>query len=121
MKKNVIPFLRSSPHETSNDSLDSKLRFAIANRRLIQISYDGDVRIAEPHDYGQRNGSDKVLVYQRTKQGRHGAATTGWRWLDVLKIQECLILASTFTGTREAAGQHHHDWDVLYARVDHTT
>ena len=115
MKKNVVSF----PPQ-SKDTLDTQLRFAIANKRLIQFTYDGAVRVAEPHDYGLRDGTTKVLAYQREKAGRRDHDVRGWRWLETPKIEECLVLERTFSGSREASDQQHHHWDVLYARVDHT-
>jgi hypothetical protein len=113
MKKAVIPF--PAPGTTS---LHTRLCSAIANKRLIQFTYNGAVRIAEPHDYGVRDGSPKVLAYQRWKAGEHGQAMRGWRWLDTSKIEQCVVLDDTFAGTRADADQHHHRWDALYARVD---
>ena len=116
MKKNVLSF-PPSPKQI----LDTQLRFAIANKRLIQFTYDGATRIAEPHDYGLRDAADKLLVYQREKAGRKDQRVRGWRLLDITKIQDCVALDASFSGTREKANQQHHQWDVLYARVDHTT
>ena len=114
MKRNLLAF----PH-SHQPTLDSQLRFAIANKRLIRFTYDSAVRVAEPHDYGLRDGVDKVLAYQRQKAGRKDDRVRGWRWLDIPKIQDCIVLEDVFSGTREAADQQHHHWDVLYARVDH--
>ena len=119
MKKNVVSF-PSPPTEAPSDSLDARLRFAIANKRLIEFKYDGAVRVAEPHDYGLRDGSVKVLVFQRKKSGQQNDAVRGWRSLEVSKIEECVVLEDTFRGTREQTVQQHQEWDVLYARVDHT-
>jgi hypothetical protein len=119
MKKNVVSF--PSPRtDAPPDSLDARLRFAIANRRLIEFKYEGALRVAEPHDYGLRDGSVKVLVYQRKKSGRQNNDVRGWRSLEVSKIEGCVVLEDTFRGTRAHAAQQHHRWDVLYARVDHT-
>jgi hypothetical protein len=116
MKKNVL----SVP--TSRElSIDSQLRFAIANKRLIQFTYESALRIAEPHDYGVRGGAPKLLAFQRQKAGRRDRHVRGWRWLDISKVEDCVVLEDSFSGTREAAGQQHHHWDVLYARVDHST
>jgi hypothetical protein len=109
MKKNVIPF------PTLPGTLDAQLRSAIAGKRLIQFTYNQQTRVAEPHDYGQRSGTDQVLVYQRTKAGKHA---TGWRSLEVAKIDNLELLDDTFSGTREEPRQDHVAWDVLYARVD---
>jgi hypothetical protein len=116
MKKNVVSF--PSP---AKDTLDTQLRFAIANKRMIRFTYEGAERIAEPHDYGVRDGAAKVLAFQRRKAGRTDRNVRGWRWLELPKIENCSVLEATFSGTREAADQDHHHWDVLYARVDHTT
>ena len=116
MKKNVLSFPPSREH-----TLDGQLRFAIANKRLIRFTYESAVRIAEPHDYGRRDGADKLLVYQRQKAGRKDDHVRGWRLLETSKIQDCTVLEDSFKGTRESADQHHHHWDVLYARVDQRT
>ena len=65
MKKNVLSFPPSREH-----TLDSRLRFAIANKRLIRFTYESAVRVAEPHDYGVRDGAPKLLAFQRQKGGR---------------------------------------------------
>lgn len=116
MKKNVLSFPPSREH-----TLDSQLRFAIANKRLIRFTYEGAVRVAEPHDYGVRGGGTKVLAFQRQKAARKDHQVRGWRWFDISKIQDCVVLEESFSGTRETANQQHHSWDVLYARVDHPT
>jgi hypothetical protein len=114
--KKIVPF-PISPERT----LDTQLRFAIANKRLLRFTYDGATRVAEPHDYGVRGGETKVLAYQREKAGRKSDDVRGWRWLDISKIQDCVVLEDTFRGSRHAADQQHHQWDVLYARVDDET
>jgi len=116
MKSNVLPFPPSRER-----TLDSQLRFAIANKRLIRFTYQSVVRVAEPHDYGVREGAPKLLAFQREKAGRKDDRACGWRWVDVSAIRDCSVLEDSFSGTREAAGQQHHQWDVLYARVDHQT
>ena len=114
MKTNVLsfPFI-------PQDTLDRQLRFAIANKRLIRLTYQGAVRVVEPHDYGLRDGGRQVLIFQLEKAGRADREIQVWRTFDLQKFEECLVLDDTFSGTREAAGQRHHRWDVLYARVDH--
>jgi hypothetical protein len=111
----IVPF-PISPERT----LDTLIRFAIENRRLIRFTYQGAVRVAEPHDYGQRKGETKVLAYQREKAGRKTDDARGWRWLDTSKLDDLLVLEDTFAGSRQQPNQQHHDWDVLYARVDGT-
>jgi hypothetical protein len=98
--------------------VDRQLRFAIAHKRLIEVRYDGRLRVAEPHDYGVKNGSRKVLVYQLRASGpAQNAPARGWRLLDVGKIALCAVSDATFAGSRADASQQHFTWDELYARV----
>lgn len=103
------------------DRIDALLRFAIANKRLIQVRYHGVRRVAEPHDYGIQSGMAMLLVYQRERSGgeiRTGQSARGWRLLDVAKIEDCAVLEEAFLGSRGDAHQRHHSWDVVYARVN---
>ena len=98
-------------------SIDQQLRFAIAGKRLVQVRYNGSVRVIEPHDYGTKNGSAMLLAYQQQSSGPAKKSTTGWRLFEVAKIAECMVLETLFKGSRGASHQQHHAWDVLYARV----
>jgi hypothetical protein len=99
-------------------SIDEQLRFAIANKRLIQLTYGGSHRVAEPHDYGVYNGVTRLLIYQRRGSGvTPGKGVTGWRLLHVSKIGGCLVLEETFSGSRGGPHQRHYVWEVVYARV----
>jgi hypothetical protein len=101
-------------------SLDERLRFAIANKRLIEVTYGGRVRVAEPHDYGIKNGTPKVLLLQLGERGDAAkrSESTGWRLLDVAKIGSCQVLERTFRGSRGPAYQQHMTWDRVLARVE---
>lgn len=100
-------------------SLDATVRQAIAGRRLIEVRYLGKVRTAEPHDYGVQKGVERLLVYQLGVAGSpRTPKTTGWRLLDVPKIEACRILDDTFTGSRGHMHRRHLVWDVLHARVE---
>ena len=110
MKKNILTF-PSRPN-----AIDAQLKSAIASKRLIRLTYNNqEPRVAEPHDYGMRNGIDLLLVYQRKKAGHY---LTGWRSLEVSKIENLVVLDDTFRGTRGRPHQEHTLWDALYARVE---
>ena len=100
-------------------SIDDALRRAIAGRRLLQLTYHDRVRVVEPHDYGVLKARTRVLVYQLRASGAAGPkGITGWRLLDVDKIDECVVLDETFPGSRGLEHRQHQSWDVLYARVE---
>lgn len=95
-------------------SLDERLRFAIAHKRVIQIRYNGKVRLSEPHDYGVQKGIERLFTYQLRAPGPNA---TGWRLLDTEKIESCEVLDETFKGSRGQSHPTHMTWEVLYARV----
>jgi hypothetical protein len=98
--------------------IDEKLRFAIAHRRLLQLSYHGKVRIVEPHDYGVQGGKARLLIYQISVAGQaENSKTRGWRLLDVSSITACETLKETFAGSRGRSHRQHLSWEVVYARV----
>lgn len=98
--------------------LDQQIRTAIAERRLLQLTYKGKIRIVEPHDYGVLGGKTRLFVYQLRVVGEiESAKTRGWRLLDVDRITPCDALEQTFPGSRGASHEDHHEWEVVYARV----
>jgi hypothetical protein len=99
-------------------SLDYRIRFAIAHHRLIEVTYQRFTRLAEPHDYGSQRGVDRLLIYQLRGPARPGHSSTGWRLLDIPKIESLTVLDEQFPGSRGTQRQDHHNWDVVYARVD---
>ena len=100
-------------------SLDTRILFAINQKRLIEIRYKGSPRIAEPHDYGIQGGVERLFVYQLRGPIRSSRlSATGWRLLDIPKVEGCVVLHETFAGSRGRSYQNHLAWDVLYARVE---
>ena len=98
------------------DSLDERIRRAIAERRLLELRYKRADRLAEPHDYGVIDGTERLLVFQL--QGPDsGKGAVGWRLLDVVKIERCLVTDRTFARSRGQSHQQHYQWETLYARV----
>jgi hypothetical protein len=95
-------------------SVDERLVLAIAERRLISFVYDGRARVAEPHDYGVRNGAAQLLVYQIGGQSRSGGLPQ-WRCVKVAGVSALQILDVKFDGPRD--GGRHHEWEQLFARV----
>ena len=98
--------------------IEERLRFAIANTRLIAITYHGRSRTGEPHDYGLRNGTLKLLFFQLREAGRSRRGDAkGWRLLEVSTIAACDVLDDVFRGSRGQSHRQHLDWDELFARV----
>jgi hypothetical protein len=98
-------------------SLDAQLRFAIASKRLLELSYSGATRVSEPHDDGVHKGVLRLLTYQLRAAGGGSQNPRGWRMLDVAKISSCSVLEESFPGSRGEAHRQHYVWDELHARV----
>jgi hypothetical protein len=96
-------------------STDSKLRFAIAGRRLVTFTADGCPRKAEPHDYGVFKGAVRLFYYQVGGRSRSGKLP-GWRWAKVAKITDLSITDERFAGPRPVNGRHV-AWEKLFASV----
>ena len=103
---------------SAEGSIEERIRFAIAHRRLVEIGYSGAVRLIEPHDYGIQSGRERILVYQRRGPAQPGQAPAGWRLFEVSKIQSFTVLAEAFPGSRGAMHERHLDWDTLHARIE---
>jgi hypothetical protein len=90
---------------------------AIREKRLVRFTLDGKTRVAEPHDYGVRGEAVRLLAYQIS--GASHGPLPGWRWIDVTRMAGLESLEKRFAGGRPTSGKHH-QWDVLFARVDHS-
>jgi hypothetical protein len=93
------------------------LRFAITHRRLIRFKLGGPHRIAEPHDYGIRNGVPQLLAYQVGGESRSGRLPN-WRWILLELVTELEVLEETFAGGRGGSARNHSHWDELFLRVE---
>jgi hypothetical protein len=97
-------------------TVDSLLRTAIAERRLISFALHGLRRRAEPHDYGIVHGVERLFFYQVGGQSRSGPPF-GWRWAIVSEMADLELLDRTFGGTRQTPSGRHVHWDALFASV----
>jgi hypothetical protein len=97
-------------------SFDQRIRRAIAEKRLLEMRYNRAVRLAEPHDYGVIDGTERLLIFQ-LRGPDSGKGAVGWRLLDVVKIESCVVTDQTFSGGRGQSHQQHWQWETLYARV----
>jgi hypothetical protein len=93
----------------------SAIRAAIENKELVEFTYRGFQRIAEPHVYGVHKGKKQLLVYQvggNTSSGR----IPDWRRVALDDISNFRVLAGNkFSGPRPVPETH--EWDTVIAAV----
>jgi len=97
--------------------VDGILRRAIAERRLIRFWLAGHERIAEPHDYGIKNGAVHILVFQVGGTSGSGSLPD-WRWVRLAHATGFELLDQRFAGGREIPSGRHAAWEQLFLRVD---
>lgn len=100
-------------------SLDTLLRSAIADKRLIQLSYSHALRVAEPHDYGVHKGVLRLLAFQLRGGSSRASSSRGWKLLDVGKITSCVMLDETSAGPRTSSTTS--GMCFMRASADHST
>ncbi len=91
---------------------DELIWVAITQRRLIQFSLHERTRIAEPYDYGVRNGVPQLLVYQIGGESASGKLPN-WRWVVLSEMSELQVLDPTFRARARNVPQ----WDRLFVSV----
>jgi hypothetical protein len=89
---------------------------AIAQRSVIEFSYHGHARVAEPHVYGVKNGTEQLLIYQIGGTSSSGQIPE-WRRVDVGAMASLVVTPRTFPGARPTPTGQHSSWDQTYAIV----
>lgn len=92
------------------------IRNAIANKDIVEFSYKGYRRIAEPHVYGIKDDKRQILVFQ-IGGGTSSGRIPDWRRMDIDKIEGFKTTGQKFAGRRETPPGDHGDWDTIIATV----
>jgi len=90
--------------------MDSMIREAIENKKLLEYDYDGYHRITEPHVYERKDGQDAILVYQ-IGGGSKSGGIPNWRRMYLNEISNMTISDKTFLGRRQTPTGKHSSFD----------
>lgn len=72
---------------------------AISNKNLLEFTYNGSVRVVEPHSYGvTTKGREGLNGYQVSENDSH--QKFGWRMFDMSKAESLTVLEKTFSKPR---------------------
>lgn len=66
------------------------INFAIANRCVVEINYDGALRMVEPHALGRTAKGDIILRGFQTG-GESDTLNFGWKLFKLEKIEACRL------------------------------
>lgn len=94
--------------------MDELIRRAIQQRRVIEFTLHGLLRVAEPHLFGVCKGSKQLLVFQIRGESRSGGLPY-WRRVEVAEIKGLRMLDEIFASRLATPPQS--GWDLILARV----
>lgn len=97
--------------------MEQTLKLAIANKHLVEFSYGGHHRVAEPHVLGINGGTLQFLGYQVGGSSSSGGIPE-WRRFDLSKVSGLRELPQTFPGKRPFPSGKHSSWDKQLAVVE---
>jgi predicted DNA-binding transcriptional regulator YafY len=117
--KGSLHVIRHPAPANVHPSVHQLILTAIHERRLLRFTYDGKERIVEPQDYGIQKGTANLFTYQVAGESS-SSRLPDWRKFAVLSMSGLELLDETFPGSRSVPSQKHQEWDVLFARVDHS-
>lgn len=92
--------------------MDDDILEAIRNRDVIKFTYNGRLRICEPHIFGMANKKNQVLCYQTHGQSMRGGIPE-WRRFDIAGIEGLVITGDKFDGPRTIPSGPHSIWDQI--------
>lgn len=97
--------------------MDSQIRKAIDEKRLLEFSYGGYHRVVEPHVYGIKNQKHQLLSYQVRGESSRPQEIPHWRRFDLEEMFGVRILDESFLGSRDNSPFRQSDFDVVLAVV----
>lgn len=89
---------------------------AIKNQNVLEIVYEGELRIVEPHCYGETTkGNEGLRVFQTG--GYSSSGRMGWKLYDLGKADDIDVLDDTFPGPRPGYKRGDKGMDEIYAEL----
>lgn len=89
---------------------------AIENRNIIEFNYEGELRVVEPHCYGETTARNEGLrAYQI--DGYSSTGKFGWKMYDLGKADDIITTEQTFDGPREGYKRGDKGMSRIYAEL----
>ena len=97
--------------------MDTRICDAIRTLAVLQLDYDGRLRIVEPHCHGtSRTGKEALRVYQIAGESKSGPGS-GWRMLVVEKISGLHATGQRFAGPQPDYNPNDSDMISIHCRL----
>jgi hypothetical protein len=89
---------------------------AIQNLNVVEFYYEGELRVVEPHCYGETTASNEGLrAYQI--DGYSSTGKFGWKIYDLGKADDIVITDHAFNGPREGYKRGDKGMSQIYAEL----
>jgi hypothetical protein len=95
--------------------MNAEIRQAIADKKLVEFSYQNFIRVAGPHAYGFWRGGDQLLIYP-ARGGSRSKNLPKWLSVPLSQITDFRVLDETFS-KRVLSGTEYSFWEATYAIV----
>lgn len=96
--------------------MEQELIAAINAKKIVEFTYGGHPRVAEPHVLGVSDGVVQLLGYQIGGSSNSGGIPE-WRRFDLSKISGLRTTQQSFPGKRPFPSGQHSSWDRRIAVV----
>lgn len=89
---------------------------AIENQNVIEFYYEGELRIVEPHCYGETTAGNEGLRAFQTG-GFSSSGKMGWKMYDLGKADDIEVTEETFDGPRPGYNPGDKGMSDIYAEL----
>ena len=90
---------------------------AIANKRVLELRYDGYHRIVEPHTYGVSDQGHYLLRCYQTAGGSHSGKPVDWKLLRTDEISSLHETGALFPAARHGYKRNDPAMQRIYAQI----
>jgi len=99
--------------------MEHEIAAAIRGKKLIEVVYEGQRRLAEPHVLGRRGRDDHLQVHAfQLRNHSQPLSRPGWRFYLLAKIEHLHTSGENFAGRRSSGSYHHTGWNSVIAIVE---
>lgn len=96
--------------------MDSKIRKAIAEKKCLEINYDGGKRTVEPHCYGLTIAGNPAFRGFQTSGASSSGNPQAWKMFELSKILSLNIVEKSFT-TRDGYKKGDKGMSEIYCEI----
>jgi hypothetical protein len=97
--------------------MNTQICFAIKSRVIIQINYDGGIRIIEPYCHGISQAGNEVLRAYQIRGFSRSGEPSGWKLFESTKIHNIIITSDNFKENRVGYNPNDQGMNSIHCHV----